>query len=103
MFVNDWDIRQTFPYSFPSDVIHYANLSETDQMIQQESIKQGENKGDQIKTSKFTWDCQAVTSLRQSEVQTTLMRISIGWGGLISTSSIASGSPGPHATAAAFN
>jgi hypothetical protein len=48
----------------------------------------------------LTWDCQAVTSLRQREVETTLILISMGWGGLTSTCSITNDSPAPHATAA---
>ena len=48
-----------------------------------------------------TLDCHALTSLRQTEVETTLTRISRGPGGATSTSSITSGCPGPHATAAA--
>nr|CAB3450455.1 unnamed protein product [Digitaria exilis] len=48
-----------------------------------------------------TLDCHAVTSLRQTEVETTLTRISVGPGGATSTSSITSGCPGPQATAAA--
>ena len=48
-----------------------------------------------------TLDCQAVTSLRQTEVETTLTRISMGPGGATSTSSMTSGWPGPQATAAA--
>lgn len=50
-----------------------------------------------------TCKSQAVISLRQREVQTTLIRISMGWGGLTSTSSITNGSPAPHATAAYFS
>lgn len=48
-----------------------------------------------------TLDCHAETSLRQTEVETTLTRISMGPGGATSTCSITSGCPGPHATAAA--
>lgn len=48
---------------------------------------------------KLTWLSQAVTSLRQRDVETTLIRISIGWGGLTCTSSITISSPAPHATA----
>jgi hypothetical protein len=53
-----------------------------------------------MKLTLLTWDCQAVTSLRQREVETTLILISMGWGGLTSTCSITNDSPAPHATAA---
>lgn len=49
---------------------------------------------------KGTWDSQAVMSVRQREVQTTLTLISRGWGGLTSTSSITRSFPASHATIA---
>jgi len=50
-----------------------------------------------VRTSPF----QALRSVWQTDVKSTLTRTSRRPGGATSTSSIASGSPGPHATAAA--
>ena len=48
----------------------------------------------------YTFASQKYTSVWQSEVNRILMRTSIAWGGATSTSSITSGFPASHATAA---